>query len=61
MKPGVAYGLFSDINSDKFTDHEKAMAIYIVMTDKRARNVKKDAAFDVIRWLWNRCFRKVKK
>ena len=58
MNIGVARGIFSDINSDKFNDKEKAMAIYKVMQkDRRIKDVTKKAMCEVIMWLWNRQFR----
>lgn len=57
MKIGKALGIFSNINSDDYTNKEKAEAIYLVMQKNRAHDVRKDAMNDVIRWLWHRCFK----
>lgn len=57
MKVGEAIGIFSNIESEKYTHKQKAEAIYIVMSKDRIHDVRKEAMNDVIKWLWNRCFR----
>jgi len=51
MKPGQAYIIFFNINSDKFTDEEKKTAISIITNMATHNSVKKSAMLDVIRWL----------
>lgn len=55
-----AVAIFSDIDNESISDHDKSVAIYIVASRDRTFEVKKDAMMKVIRWLWQRCFR-VKK
>lgn len=56
-----ALAIFHDIRNPDITDHEKAVAIYLVTSKPRRINeAGKDAMVEVIRWLWRRCFR-VKK
>jgi len=57
-----AVAIFSDIRNEKISDHEKAVAIYRVINRplEQLGQVKKTAMLEVIRWLWDRCFR-VKK
>lgn len=57
MKVAQAIGIFSDINSEEYNHKEKAEAIYIVMQKNRVHDIKKEDMNDVIKWLWNRCFR----
>ena len=58
MSIARALGVFHDINNPEISDHEKAVAIYVVTQKQRRLNeVKKEAMVDVIRWLWRRVFR----
>jgi len=53
-----AVAIFSDIENPETSDHDKAVAIYIVtQKPRRYSGVKKEAAIEVIRWLWRRSFR----
>lgn len=54
MRTGVAVGLFSDINTEKYTDEEKLEAIEIVMRSRDFAGAKRDAMKDVIWWLWKK-------
>lgn len=54
---GRSAGIFSNIESDEFTVEEKARAILTIMQKDNPKEVKKEAMMQVIRWLWNRCFR----
>ncbi len=60
MKIYRAVAIFSDIRNEEISDHEKAVAIYRVMNrpEKQLQQVKKTAMLEVIRWLWQRCFRR---
>ena len=44
------------ISSDKFTDEEKAEAIYLVMNMATYNLVTKADFLYVIKWLWNRFY-----
>lgn len=57
-----AVEIFADINSIDATDHEKAVAIRIVLSKPYCTGkIKKDEMLAVIAWLWGRCFRVRKK
>ena len=58
MSAGLAIGIFSNIEDEKHTDKEKAIAIYEVMNRPNSvKEVKKEAMIKVIWWLWNRQYR----
>ena len=48
---GVAIAIFSDIRTERYTTEEKMRAIEIVLGLNRNGEVRKTAAFDVIKWL----------
>ena len=56
MDIGKAMAIFHNINSDKYSDNLKAMAIYIVMHMETHNAVTKESMLEVIRWLWDRQF-----
>lgn len=56
MNIGKARTVFENINSDKYSETEKAIAIYRVMHMETHNSVTKDSMLKVIRWLWNRHF-----
>ena len=56
MNIGKAMAIFHNINSDKYSDILKAMAIYRVMHMETHNAVTKASMLEVIRWLWNRQF-----
>ena len=53
MNAGQALAVFKQIDSDKYTDEEKAMAIYVVMNMPTHMSITKDEIFKVVKWLWN--------
>ena len=53
MNKGKAMAIFLQINSEEFTDEEKAEAIYLVMNMATHMSIKKDNMIEVIKWLWN--------
>ena len=57
MRVGRAVGIASDITSERFSDKEKAEALYVVISHDRFNEMKKDAMAEVIKWLFRRCFR----
>lgn len=56
MGKGKAMAIFMQINSEEYTDDEKALAIYIVMEMATHMSITKDMMLDVIKWLWNKSF-----
>ena len=56
MDIGTAMAIFNNINSDKYSVNEKAMAIYRVMHMETHDAVTKASMLEVIRWLWDRQF-----
>lgn len=51
-----AIAIVKDISSDKFTDEEKAEAIYLVMNMATHNFVTKTDFINVVKWLWNRFY-----
>ena len=56
MNTGKARAVFENINSDKYSDILKAMAIYRVMHMETHNAVTKTSMLEVIKWLWDRQF-----
>ena len=56
MDIGTAMAIFNNINNDKYSVNEKAMAIYRVMHMETHDAVTKASMLEVIRWLWDRQF-----
>ena len=56
VNAGKAMAIFMQIDSDKFTDEEKAEAIYVVMKMPTHMSITKDKMLSVIKWLWNRSY-----
>lgn len=56
MSIGYYRAVFEDINSDKYSEHEKALAIYRVMNMETHNSVTKKSMLEAIRWLWDRQF-----
>lgn len=56
MNIGKACAIFENINSEKYSEYEKAMAIYIVMNMETHNSVTKASMLEAIRWLWDRNF-----
>lgn len=54
MNFGKALAIVIQIDCDKFTDEEKAEAIYHVMNAPTHNSITKDNMVKVIKWLWNR-------
>lgn len=44
--------IFNNIQSDLFTDEEKATAIYEVMNMPTHMSIKKETVFNALKWLW---------
>lgn len=56
MNISRATAVFEDINSDEYSDEEKALAIYEVMKMPTHNGVKKDNMLSVIEWLWHKSY-----
>ena len=56
MNIGKARAIFENINSDEYSDADKALAIYIIMYMETHNSVTKASMLKVIRWLWDRQF-----
>ena len=54
MKIGKACAVFMQIESDQYTDDEKATAIYHVIKMPTHIGVTKDAMLAVIKWLFDK-------
>lgn len=54
MHIGKAVAIFSQINSDKYTELEKAEAIYQVAEMPTHNSITKREMLAVIKWLWNK-------
>ena len=54
MNFGKALAVVIQIDSDKFTDEEKAEAIYHVMNAPTHNSITKDNMLNVIKWLWHK-------
>ncbi|MDE6156278.1 MAG: hypothetical protein K2F67_07570 [Eubacterium sp.] len=53
---GKAMAICQDINSDRFTDEQKATAIYLVMNMATHNSFTKEKMLEVIKWLWHYIF-----
>lgn len=56
MNIGKSTAIFEDINSDEYSNEEKALAIYDVMKMPTHNGVKKDSMLSVIKWLWHKIY-----
>lgn len=56
MGKGKAMAIFMQINSEEYTDNEKALAVHIVMEMATHMSITKDMMLEVIKWLWNKSF-----
>lgn len=56
MNIGTARAIFENINSDEYSETEKALAIYRIMYMETHNSVTKASMLKVIRWLWDRHF-----
>ena len=53
MKIGRAIAIVTNIESDKFDDNEKALAIYEVMNMPTHNSITKSVLIKVIKWMWH--------
>ncbi len=56
MNAGKALAIVKQINSDKYTDEEKAMAIHIAMNMATLMCVTKLELIEVIKWIWHMAY-----
>jgi len=54
MSIGKACDIFAQIDSEKYEDDEKAMAIYHVLKMPTHNGISKDKMLSVIKWLFER-------
>lgn len=53
MNFGQAYKILNDIDSDKYTVEEKAMAIKVILDMETHNGVTKTVLLKAMNWLWN--------
>ena len=56
MNAVKAMAIVKQIDSDKYTDEEKAEAIYVVMNMPTHMSITKYEMIKAIKWLWNRSY-----
>ena len=56
MNIGIACAIFDNIDSEAFSDIEKAGAIHDVLSMPTHNSVTKEAMLKVIAWLWDMVF-----
>lgn len=55
-KLGKAMAICQDINSNRYTDKQKATAIYYVMNMATHNSLNKSKMLELIKWLWHYVF-----
>lgn len=56
MRIGIACAIFENIDSEAFSDIEKAGAIHDALEMPTHNSITKEAMIDVIKWLWNQLY-----
>lgn len=56
MNIGTACAIFEQLDSDKYTDEEKALAIYKVMNMPTHNSITKADMLKAIKWLLDKCY-----
>jgi hypothetical protein len=56
MKIGKAVSIFMQIESDKYTEDEKALAIYRVLRMPTHNSITKDSILKAAHYLWNKLY-----
>ena len=56
MPYGKAIAIMEQIDSDRYSDEEKALAIYKILSMETINGVTKETLRKGLKWLWNRCF-----
>lgn len=59
MRLGMSVAIFGNINSNDYSDEEKALAIYEVLNMPTHMSIRKDNMLSVIKWLWDRNYEMV--
>lgn len=53
MNIGKATAVFFNLESEEYSDEEKALAIYCVMNMPTHNAINKEAMLKAIKWLWH--------
>lgn len=61
MGMGKACAIFSQINSDKYSEAEKILAIRIVVDMETHNSITKDEILKVMDWLWHEKYNIIKE
>lgn len=56
MSVNKAVAIFTNINSNDFTDDEKAIAIHQVVNMPTHNSITKNVMLEVIKFLWNKLY-----
>lgn len=56
MNAGKALAVVKQIDSDKYTDDEKAMAIHVVMNMPTIMSITKAELVKAMKWLWDKAY-----
>ena len=56
MNIGKATAIFLNLDSEQFTDEEKATAIYEVMNMPTHNSINKVSMIKALKWLWNKAY-----
>lgn len=56
MKIVKAISIVTDINNEKYSELEKAQAIYLILDMPTHNSITKDSMLKVIRWLWDKAY-----
>lgn len=53
MNFGQAYKILDNIDSEEYTENEKAMSIRVILDMETHNGVTKPVLFKAMNWLWN--------
>lgn len=56
MNIAKATVIFLNLDSEQFTDEEKAMAIYEIMNMPTHNSINKVSIIEALKWLWNKAY-----
>jgi hypothetical protein len=56
MNIGMACAIFKNIESDKYTENEKGLAIMRVLSMETINSITKQELKNALAWLWNQHF-----
>lgn len=56
MNIGKARAIFLQLDSNEYTDEEKATAIYEVMNMETHNSLNKVSIIEALKWLWNKAY-----